>query len=209
MTLRDRDVRPVSRMDCAPFIMGIHYAKRWPSVSFAYGLFVDGDIEGIVTYGTPASAPLRNGICGPEFAKNVIELNRLCLRSNVKNDASFLVSRSLKMMNGNRIVVSFADLAQNHNGAVYRACNFLYCGLSAKRTDWKVKGMEHLHGQTVADEFRGHDNRSALMREKYGDDFYLEDRSRKHRYVYFVGSRKFKRDAISVLRYPVVEFKNA
>jgi hypothetical protein len=153
-------------------------------------------LEGVVTYGVPPSAPLREGLAGPEHTDKILELNRLCLRNNRKNDASFLVARSLKLLKhdkGDCIVVSFADTEQGHEGVVYRACNFRYYGLSAKRTDWKLKGKEHLHGQTVADEFRGQKNRAALMREKYGEDFYLAPRPRKHRYVYVVGCRGFRK----------------
>ena len=52
-----------------------------------------------------------------------------------------------------------------------------------------VKGKEHLHGITIADEFRGKSNRVLLLKKKYGDSFYLKDRPRKHRYIYFVGSK--------------------
>lgn len=196
-------VLPVTRQDYLPFLIDVHYAGRCPSVSFAFGLFVDDRLEGVVTYGTPSSAPLRRGIAGDDYIKSVIELNRLCLLGNTKNHASHLVAKSMRMLQGNKIIVSFADKAQGHVGYVYQACNFLYCGLSAKRTDWKVRGLEHLHGQTIADEFRGAPNRAQAMRDKYGDDFYLAPRSRKHRYVYITGSRQFKRDALSSLRYPV------
>lgn len=177
-------VRPIDRNDCAPFILGIHYAKRWPSVSYAFGLFRGGELVGCVTYGTPPSSPLREGVAGKHNAARVLELNRLVLRDNLKNEASILVGRSLRALPRGRFVVSFADTEQNHKGFVYQACNFRYFGLSAKRTDWKLKGKEHLHGQTVADEFRAQPNRAALMRAKYGDDFYLAPRPRKHRYVY-------------------------
>jgi hypothetical protein len=67
----------------------------------------------------------------------------------------------------------------------------MYTGLSAKRTDWKIKGMEHLHGQTIADISRGYQgSRSDFMREKFGNDFYLQDRPRKHRYIYVTGKNK-------------------
>jgi len=160
-------------MDCAPFILGIHYARRWPSISHAFGLYRDEELVGVVTYGTPPSAPLRNGIAGAELAGCVLELNRLCLRDNLKNEASRLVGASLRKLPKRSIVISFADTEQDHKGIVYQACSFTYHGLSAKRTDWKIKGKEHLHGQTVADEFRGQENRAALMRAKYGEDFYL------------------------------------
>jgi hypothetical protein len=199
-------VLPVTRKDYLPFLLDVHYAQRCPSVSWAFGLYVDDYLEGVVTYGTPSSAPLRRGVCGDAFKSHVIELNRLCLLSNHRNHASILVGRSLRFLQGNKIVVSFADTQQGHVGYVYQATNFLYCGLSAKRTDWKVKGMEHLHGQTIADEFRGAPNRSKAMRDKYGDDFYLAPRPRKHRYVTFIGTRKFKKDAKRSLLYPTMPY---
>lgn len=195
------EVNQINRRQCAPFILGIHYAKRWCPISWAFGLFRDRDLCGIVTYGKPCSATLRIGVAGEELASHVIELNRLCLKDNLKNEASMLVGRSLKMLGGNYIVVSFADTSQGHVGTVYKATNFSYYGLSAKRTDWKVRGLEHLHGQTIADEFRGRKNRARLMREKYGDDFYLAPRPRKHRYITVVGSKKFKKKAMSSIKY--------
>jgi hypothetical protein len=197
------NVRQINRADCEPFILGIHYAKRWPSISYSFGLFDDLELIGVVTYGTPPSATLRTGIAGKDLAPQVLELNRLCLKYNRKNEASFLVAKSLKLLPKNRIVISFADTEQNHKGTVYKAANFTYHGLSAKRTDWKVKGMEHLHGQTIADEFRGVKNRAAAMREKYGDSFYLAPRPRKHRFIFVTGSIGFKKHAYSKINYPI------
>lgn len=199
----DYCVKPITRAQTEPYILHIHYAKRWPSITYAYGLFKNTELLGVVTYGTPPSSPLRTGIAGNSFASDVLELNRLVLRDNIKNQASFLVSRSLKEIPKNRIIISFADTSQNHVGYVYQACNFLYCGLSAKRTDWKIRGREHLHGVTVADEFRGKPNRSTLLREKYGEDFYLAPRPRKHRYIYITGTRKYKKNVLKNLRYPL------
>ena len=189
-------VKPITRSACEPFILGIHYAKRWPSISYAFGLFIDDELCGVATYGSPPSAPLKKGVAGDKFKGDILELNRLCLKYNGKNQASFLVGNSIKMLPKNKIIVSFADTKQDHKGIVYQACNFGYYGLSAKRTDWKVKGMEHKHGQTIADEFRGVKNRAQAMRDKYGSDFYLEPRSRKHRYIFINGSKTFKKSVI-------------
>lgn len=133
------EVKPIDRKSAMDLIMNVHYARRSPSISYSYGLFMDGDLEGIVTFGTPSSAPLRSGIAGKEYASNILELNRLCLYSNHYNHASFLVSKAIKMLNGNRIIISFADPSQGHSGTVYKAANFIYCGLSAKRTLMKLK----------------------------------------------------------------------
>lgn len=44
------------------------------------------------------------------------------------------------------------------------------------------------------------------MRDKYGDDFYLEPRPRKHRYIYVTGGGRQARNLRSKIKYPVVEF---
>jgi len=192
-----------------PFLLERHYARRIPSISYAFGLFKENELVGVITYGTPPSAPLRRGVAGDEYKNIILELNRLCLLYNRKNEASYLVSQSLRQLPKPRVVVSFADTEQGHVGYVYQACNFLYCGLSAKRTDWKIKGKEKLHGQTVADEFRGQKNRSGLMRDKYGSDFYLAPRPRKHRYIYLLGTATEKRGLLKALRYPLLPYPKA
>jgi hypothetical protein len=200
-------VKQIERIDCEEYILEIHYAKRWPSISYAYGLFDDMELIGVVTYGTPASAPLKRGVAGEELKGSILELNRLCLKFNRKNEASKLISKSLKMLPKGKIIISYADISQGHNGCVYRAANFTYHGLSAKRTDWKVKGKEHLHGQTIADEFRGVKNRAQAMRDKYGDDFYLSERPRKHRYIFITGNGKTKRRLYGKIKYAQQKFE--
>jgi len=189
-----------------PFLLDIHYAKRIPSISYAFGLYGNDELIGVVTYGTPPSSPMRKGLLGENYADKVIELNRLCLKYNRKNEASFLVGQSLKLIERPKAIVSFADIAHEHLGIVYQATNFIYCGLSAKRTDWQIKGKEHLHGITIADEFRGVPNRAEAIRAKYGDDFKLVPRSRKHRYVYFIGSKTEKRHMLNNLKYKIMDY---
>jgi len=147
-------VEHIERIDCQLFLLGIHYAKRWCSISYAFGLFADGILTGVITYGSPPSSGLCSGIAGKHNATNVLELNRLCLSHNRHNEASMLIGGSLKILPPGKIIISFANTAMGHVGSVYQATNFLYCGLSAKRTDWSLKSKPHLHGQTIADEFR-------------------------------------------------------
>lgn len=198
--MAEYSISRITQKDAAPWILQRHYAKRMCPISYAFGAYMNEVLVGVVTYGTPASAPLREGIAGAEWSEIVLELNRLCCVSE-KNLASLLVSKSLKMLPKPSLVVSYADTAQGHVGYVYQATNFIYTGLSAKRTDWKVRGREHLHGATIADESRGRENRVEWMRAKYGDDFYLEDRPRKHRYLYICGNRSQKKQIQSSLNY--------
>ena len=198
-------VRAISAKEAKPWLLNRHYAKRLCPISYAFGAYLERRLVGIVTYGTPASSPLRTGVCGNEWADKVLELNRLCCE-NDRNIASQLVGRSLRLLPKPSVVVSYADTAQGHVGYVYQATNFLYTGLSAKRTDWKIRGREHLHGTTIADESRGQENRAQWMREKYGDDFYLQDRPRKHRYIYACGSKAQRKQILDALRYKVESY---
>ena len=166
------------------WILNIHYAKRMPSISYAYGLYRHDEMVGMVSYGTPASPSLCKGICGEEHRSDVIELNRLVLRDNLPNEASFLVSRSLKMLPTPKVVVSYADTAQDHAGIVYQATNWLFTGTTKPRTDMAGKDGKH-------------------SRHHLGDRTNRINRSTKHRYVYFIGTKKEKKVLRNALRYDI------
>jgi hypothetical protein len=201
-TVSGYSVERVLAKDAYPFLLQLHYARRIPSISHAFGLLLDGKLTGVVTYGTPPSHTLINGLCGPQWAQNVLELNRLVLRYNRKNEASRLVAASLRMLPRPSAVVSFADTAQGHEGVVYQSANFLYTGLSARFTDPVVAGLEHQHHATYAN---GLSNREVV--EKYGaDNVTFIERSRKHRYVYFVGTKSQRKQLTADLRYGVQPF---
>ena len=89
---------------------------------------------------------------------------------------------------------------QGHAGTVYQATNWIYTGLSAKRTNWTIKGEEK-HCQTLADKYT-----STEIREKYGDRFSLVERPRKHRYVYFNCKGKRRKVLLSKLKYKVLPY---
>ncbi len=182
-----------------PFILDIHYAKRKPSMSYVFGLYDNDELIGVVTYGTPPSKALLKGIAGEDYMDKVIELNRLVLKYNRKNEASYLVGQSLKLLPKPKIVVSYADTAQNHTGIVYQATNFIYTGLSDKRTEWRIKGS-NLHSKTVCESY------TLEERKKNTDKFIQVDRPRKHRYIYFLGNKLEKKILRNALRYKEQEY---
>ena len=103
------------------------------------------------------------------------------------NHASYLVSHSLKMLPNRTFVVSYADTAWTHVGYVYQACNFLYTGLSASRTDVHNPSGKHCR-----------------HREQSNNDM-RQTRSRKHRYIYLVGDRRTRKDMRKKLKYTVLD----
>jgi hypothetical protein len=191
-------VLPIKNDETYSWLLQKHYAKRIPQIMYAFGLYDDEHLVGVVTYGIPASPALCMGICGKEWSDKVLELNRLCLQDNTKNQSSFLVSNSIKLLPKPTIVVSYADTGQGHVGYVYQATNFLYTGLSANRVDWTVKGLEHKHSKTLSDGMT-----LESIKEKYGDDFYYTERSRKHRYIFFHGTKQHKKLLRSLLKYNI------
>jgi hypothetical protein len=194
--LQDWSVKPIDNATAQQVVVKHHYLHRKAPCSQAFGLFDDaGQLRGVVMYGTPSSSSLRAGIAGKEHANNVVELTRLWIDdSTPKNSESYLIGNSIKHC-GKEIVVSFADTSQNHLGIVYQATNWIYTGLSAKRTDWQVQGIDK-HGHTWADKYT-----AVEMRQLFGDKFKLVPRSRKHRYIYLNAKGKRRKELLALLRY--------
>jgi hypothetical protein len=197
-------VQPIEKESTHFFLLNIHYAKRIPSVSHAYGLFKDGELCGVITYGMPASPSLCKGVAGEKWKSNVIELNRLCLLNNEPNEASRLVGGSLRLLPKPKIVVSYADTHQQHLGYVYQATNFIYTGITVKRTEWAIKGLEHMHTKAIAN-MAGAGGLNAI-KERFGDRFYYRDRSQKHRYIYLVGNKTQRKEIAKDIKYPQLPF---
>lgn len=181
------NVLPIKHFEAEPWIMQKHYAKRMPSISYAFGLYEESVLVGVCTYGMPASPFLCMGVCGKENKDIVIELNRLCIETKTKNAASILVGRSLQMLPKPLVVVSYADTAQDHVGYVYQATNFLFTGTTKERTD--MAGEEGQHS-----------------RHNKGNRNNRVDRSSKHRYIFFVGSKNQKKKLAEQLNYPVLSY---
>jgi|TARA_X000001382_G_scaffold128190_1_gene117341 hypothetical protein len=193
------NIERISYQDTKPFILDIHYAKRMPSISYAYGLFEQNNLIGMVSYGSPPSPALCKGIAGEENKSLVIELNRLVLKDNEKNQASYLIGASFKLLPKPRIIVSYADTEQDHIGIVYQATNFIYTGLSDKRKEWRVKGS-NMHSKTVCETY------SLEERKSNQNKFEHVDRPRKHRYIYFLGSKNEKKTLLKQLNYKIQEY---
>ena len=194
------EIKKIDNRTAQTIVIKHHYLHRKAPCSFAFGLFIDKELVGVVMYGTPSSAPLRRGICGDDEKNNVIELTRLWIDDKVgKNAESYLIGNTIKKVN-KEIVVSYSEIEQGHLGIVYQATSFFYTGLSAKRTNWTVEGIDK-HCQTIADKYT-----SKELKEKYGDKFKLVPRPRKHRYVFINAKKKRRKKLISKLKYTILPY---
>jgi hypothetical protein len=197
-------IKPISYKEAMDIVVEKHYLHRKCPVSYAYGLVdtTTSEVMGVVTYGVSPSSTLLKGICGPEEARNVYELNRLWVDDMVaKNGESYLVANSMKLLD-REIIVSFADTSQGHVGYIYQAANFIYTGLSAKFKDPKVVGKENMHHATYANGLT-----NAQVIEKFGvENVTFVERPRKHRYIYFNCDKRRKKELLKKLRYKTMPY---
>ena len=196
------EVKSIDYQDCKEWFLKKHYLKRLPSISFCFGLYDGINLIGVCSFGNAVPLTMKRSICGQDYEHLVYELNRLIVIDNHnKNVTSFFVSQCLKMLPNPLIIVSYADKSQGHNGYIYQATNFIYLGLSHTQKDWKIRGEEDKHSRTLMDEFAFTENRIQLLKEKYGDRLYQVQREPKHRYVYFLGNKNFKKQILKHLKY--------
>jgi len=204
-------IKSIDNYQCKDWLLNKHYAKRIPSISYAFGLFTtDLILQGVVTYGRPMAAPLIRTCFNGDYQDCFLELNRLVVKEDLpKNTLSFFVSQSLKMLPKPNVIVSYADTSQNHHGYIYQATNWYYSGLSAKFNDYMVKGYEHLHASSILEMIgRSEDldegvNRVDELKKKFGEEnVYMVERPQKYRYFYFLGDKKQVKDMLKKIKYP-------
>ena len=200
MGVKQLTIKAIPHKAAQNIIVERHYLHRKAPCSYSWGLYDNDEIVGVIMYGTPSSAPLRRGIAGDDEKDNVIELTRLWIDDKIgKNAESYLIGNTVKKVK-KEIVVSYAEIEQGHLGTVYQACSFLYRGLSAKRTNWTVEGIDK-HCQTIADK-----HTSEELKAKYGSKFKLVPRPRKHRYVFINAKKKRRLELIDKLKYPIQQY---
>ncbi len=164
-----------------------HYAKRVPSISFAYGWVSSaGELQAVLAIGKPASNALCEGVCGKENKEFVYELQRICAKPELSIPLSKFVGEVLRIL-PNLILVSYADSAWGHFGTIYQATNWLYTGATRARTDIATKGHSRHYEKA----------------ESYPNRV---DRSSKHRYIIFTGEKRFRKAQRKNLNYPVLEY---
>lgn len=185
------DIKEIEYKTAVDFLLPKHYSGRTPSITKAFGWYVDNELKAVCTFGKPASPPLCKGVCGEKYYKSVYELNRLCRVESFELPLSMFVSKCLRVLKKeNWIIVSYSDTAMHHSGYIYQACNFIYTGKTKERTDKYTENGKHA---------RHYDN------DKQGE--YRVVRSAKHRYIYFCTSNKaLKKEWKGNLRYPILPY---
>ena len=135
--------------------LNFHYAKSIPVNTFGYSVFNDkNEWCGVVLYGTGANNNLANQYKLNQG--NVIELVRMALNGKQESTSKALAI-SLKLIKKDlpvlKLIISYADKDQNHNGTIYQATNWIYTGesmVNKKDASYIIDG-KRIHGKTISD----------------------------------------------------------
>ena len=172
MSKENYSIKIINKNDCASLLLKYHYLKdisKGFKSGVNYGLYNFEKLVGVCIF---------TGFPVPELVKGMYnlprneqqgfyELSRLCLCPSIQksehNLSSWFVSRAIKTLRKNflvRAILSYAD-CDYHNGTIYKACNFIYYGLTTVKKDfWILQNdgsyIKHSRGKTkgVAGEWR-------------------------------------------------------
>ena len=179
------------------FVKEKHYSRRASIFWAAFALVEDGKIEGVVVYGQPSPPIQKHAFKERDF--RLYELSRLVVQTKTKNAASFLVGRSLKMLEAPCAIISYADMEHSHCGIIYQATNWLYTGATVSHDKAYIIDGVRTHPMTLRD--RGITNPTAWARE---NNIEMVKPMQKHRYFQVTGSKTQKARMLARLSYPVV-----
>lgn len=122
--------------------------------SFSFGALFEGEVWGCITFGIPNAKNI-NGLYTDSEQSGVMEITRLVFKpESPKNSCSRMIKialMELRKVYPLRLVITYADTAQDHTGAIYKASGFDYHGLTAQKTDFigesgkvqKLKGVKY------------------------------------------------------------------
>lgn len=126
-----------------------HYSQSMPAGKLVkFGVWENGDFVGCVLYGRGAAMNIGKPYNLEQV--QICELVRVALKSH-ESKTTQIVSTTLRQIKkdnpGLRLIVSYADTSQGHEGTIYQAMNWLYVGDSVARN--QILFGETLHPKTV------------------------------------------------------------
>ena len=200
-----------------------HYANTWTASSDIYAIYYDSGehqffsgkelkLIGCVIYGNPVGFRVIKSICDELTDKDVLELKRLWIEDGYgKNIESYCIAQTLKMLKKDspqtKVVISYADPGVNHKGIIYRASNWLYQGNDIGMGDaymYRYPNTEKWLSDRAIGEQLGTNGLGAVLKKV--PDMEYKKKLRKHRYIYFLCSKKEKKRLIGELKHPLVEY---
>ena len=177
---KDWLVRPMNVGRGIELCKEYHYARGASNTSvvtmglFPIPSFFDSEAQGAAIWIPPPPAvSKRFGV----RLDQILALSRLAISPSVPcNGASFLIGGAVRYIRKNlehiRYLVTYADTMEGHTGAIYRASNWTYDGLTQSKPRWKKNGR-------LLSPMKGHNNRTVQEMKTIAT---MEGRWKMHRF---------------------------
>jgi hypothetical protein len=169
-----------------------------------YGAFVDSNLVGVVSFGTPCFASNRGALCSiaSSFGLSIFQISRGgTLDGSPLNTPSRVLSAALARFHGDRgncIIVAYADRSFNEVGTIYQACNAMYTGETNPKdqANYVING-QYMSGWLVRKKFG---TRSMQRLKQIDENLVKIPLSNKYRYIFVLAPRRLKRRIARTLR---------
>lgn len=200
-----------------------HYSHTISNaVTLSLGVFIEsGDslffdckderLMGVIVYSVPTGAPVYKSISPLITSQDeIFELTRLWISDELgKNTESYVIGQSFDYIRKNypriKVLISYSDTEQGHIGTIYQAVNGWYQGQLAaggfmysfdKGKSWRhPKGLYNKTNTT---------SHTELI--KVIPPHITKKVSRKHRYIFCLGNKKFKKQLLKTLNHPILPY---
>lgn len=188
-------VAPCSRDAALHATRWWHYSRSMPlGRVICYGAWWQGEFRGAVVYARGNNRHLGKPY-GLSDSRHVVELCRIALDDHPEFPVTQVVARTLSQLqhtnSGLRLALSFADPEHGHDGAIYRAGNWIYLGRTEPVRYFLHRGRwVHQRDVTGAPQF--HSRASGIHHPNVGGNqshidiaaLPFREASPKHRYGY-------------------------
>jgi len=182
--------------------LNYHYAKRIPVVAIAFNVYEDNDWCGVICYGWGANPHIAD--IYDKWNGQVLELVRVALNGKQKTTSECLAA-SLKEIKKYApaldLVVSYADVDQEHKGIIYQATNWTYVGLMNEG----VKATFVIHGKKMHPRSVGAKNWKVSLewiKQNVDKNATQEVTKGKHKYLYPLNKKMRKQIEPLAIDYP-------
>ncbi len=210
---RELKVKKVPTSFVRQYVATYHYSHIMPDNTFeCFAGYYKDKLAGVVVFGNGANNQTFSALIPDMELKNCRELTRLWSPDGMpKNTESKLIKESIKLLPKEvYLIVSFADPSHNHQGIIYQATNFFYCGMSSKSQMLINDRGEKFHVRTIGSwkrrhpELRGLKNKEVMKKYNWK---YIESAG-KHRYVLLRGEKWIKNLMYEKIKEKIQKYPN-
>lgn len=184
---KELTISPCSFRAIRRFVETHHYSHgiKGGSILYCFRCEFQGYLVGAAIFGRPCMPSWKIFNLKPQ---QIIELRRLVLLDEVgRNAESYMIGFMLRYIHRHfphiKAVVSYADPEHGHQGTIYKASNFKYCGQTAPGVvlvDKETQKSFHCRSLSINRPYAG------ILSDKVNRDLVERQKTQgKHRYVYF------------------------